>query len=356
MSNITLETMPGEDAGEKLVTKFDPLVYQYIQETLQKDAAGIIQRALSQGLELSNKMIEDVKRELFEISRNSNKVMVVRINTEDIKKLSSEAVPFLGRLIINAKVGINTLLVGPAGCGKTFAANQLAESLGLEFGHLNLTAGASETWLFGRQTPNGFIEAPFSKLYKTGGVFLADEIDAADANLMLSINTAIAGNHLYNPISGESIPKHKDFVFLGAANTFGKGADSKYTGRSRLDAATLDRFVMLAVDYNEDVETKLCTNVELRNILWKMREVLLDMGAQEFISTRGMQIAQRQLDCGVSFSDILDSITLSWAEDLRENVKKEVRTLKESGEASVVKKGGGRPKGSKNKPKSDIPF
>lgn len=340
--------------------KFDPVMYDYIIQALQKDCAEITRKALQQGVDLSLAMVQDVKKELYEISRNSNKVMAVQFNEGEVKKLSSEAVPYLGRLVINAKIKVNSLLVGPAGCGKTYSAKQLAEALGLEFGHLNLTAGASETWLFGRQTPNGFIEGTFSRLYKNGGVFLADEIDAADSNLMLSVNTAIAGDTMYNPISGETIKRHKDFVFIGAANTFGKGGDSVYTGRSRLDAATLDRFVMIKVDYNTDIEEKLCSNVELRNVLWKMREKLLDLGAKEFISTRGMQIAQLQMDGGVAVSDILDSITLSWPEDMKEDMKSTIKKFRESGEsgnAEAIVKKRGRPVGSKNKKSDDdIPF
>ena len=352
-NGITIKSM---EVTKEETKKYDPAVYDMILSAIQKDATQVVQNALLQGVELSRAMVNDVKKELYEISRGSKQVLAVQINTEDMQKLSSEAVPYLGRLIINAKIGVNSLLVGPAGCGKTYAAGQLAEALGLKFGHLNLTAGASETWLFGRQTPNGFIEGEFSKLYKNGGVFLADEVDAADANLMLSINTAIANNSLYNPISGETIPRHKDFVFIAAANTFGKGGDSVYTGRSRLDAATLDRFVMIAVDYNTSIEEKLCSFVELRNVLWKMREKLVDFGAKEFISTRAMQIAQKQYDGGVAIVDILESITLSWSDDLRERIKTEVRNFRESGDSVKEVSKGGRPKGSKNKPKDEIPF
>lgn len=352
--SITIKNLvENKDAS---VVKFDNAAYEMILAAIQKDAAYVVQNALSQAADLSKTMINETRKELLELRQSSSQVLAVQINETDVTKLSTEAVPFLGRMIVNAKIGVNSLLIGPAGCGKTFSVGQLAEALGLQFGHLNMTAGASETWLFGRQTPNGFIEGSFSKLYKNGGVFLADEIDAADANLMLSINTAIANDVLYNPISGETIPRHKDFVFVGAANTFGKGGDSKFTGRSRLDAATLDRFVMIAVDYNTSVEEKLVTNIELRNVLWRMRDKLEELGSQEFISTRAMQIAQRQFDGGISVNDILDSITLSYPDDLREELKKTVKAFRDSGESKEEKKKGGRPLGSKNKPKSDIPF
>lgn len=331
--------------------KFDPAVYNMVLEALQKDANGVVARALQHGVELSQAMVSEVQKQLFEISSKSNKVMNVKINENEMVKLQTEAVPYLGRLIINAKQKLNSMLVGPAGCGKTYAAGQLAEALGLPFGHLNLTAGASETWLFGRQTPNGFVEGTFSKLYRNGGVFLADEIDAADANLMLAINTAIANNEMYNPICGEIIKRHNDFVFIGAANTFGKGGDHKYTGRSRLDAATLDRFIMIAVEYNTKIEEKLCPHDELKNILWGMRKRLIDIQAQEFISSRCMQIAYLQWSGGISIKEIIESITLSWPADIKEEVLKSVNTngeiIKVSNSPVVAKRKG---------KKDEIPF
>lgn len=177
-------------------------------------------------------------------------VRKIQVNSMPLREISSEPVKHIDELVLYSKLGMNILLVGPAGCGKSTSAKQLSEILGLQFGATCLTAGASETWLFGRQTPNGFVEGAFSKLYREGGVFLADEIDAADPNLLLSINTALANGILFNPISGKSFERHKDFIFLGAANTFGLGADDKYTGRMRLDAATLDRFIIIDVDYD----------------------------------------------------------------------------------------------------------
>lgn len=360
MSNVQIKALETDNVVVNEVASFDERVYNTVQKLLQENASKIVADAVAKGIQsgadLSNALVDDVKKQLIAISKGQTQVLAVQINEGDVKKLSSEAVPYLPRLIINAKSNVNTMLVGPAGSGKSFSAKQLAEALGLPFGFLNLTAGASETWLYGRQTPNGFIEGTFSKMYREGGVFLLDEIDAADANLLLCINTAIAGDELYNPISGEHFKKHPNFVVIAAANTYGKGGDSKYTGRARLDASTLDRFVQIKVDYNTDIEEKLCTNEALRNVLWKMREKLVDIGSQEFISTRAMQIAQRQFDGGVSANDILDSLTLSWPEDMREEIKETVRKFREEG-GVIEKKKRGRPAGSKNKKDDDeIPF
>lgn len=289
------------------MASFDP---KEIQAGIEKMTKAVIDQTLAYTSARSMDMINEARREID--SRIKTPVLHIQINASPVKQLASPAVPFLGRMITNAKIGLNTLLVGAAGCGKTFSAAQLAEALDLPFGHLCLTAGASETWLFGRQTPNGFIEGVFSKLYREGGVFLADELDAADPNLLLSINTALANGTMYNPISGVEIKRHENFVFIGACNTFGKGANHIYTGRNRLDAATLDRFVTIQVDYNEMVEEMLCPDNEIRLTLQLARRQLKDRQSEEIISTRAIQAAYKQNQAGVDMAQIFTSLTLSW--------------------------------------------
>lgn len=252
----------------------------------------------------------------------SRPVMQVEINDVEAKQLTSRASRILPRLIANAKLKLNTLMIGPAGCGKTTAAHQVAEALGLQFGSVCLTAGASETWLFGRQTPNGFVEGMFSKIYREGGVFLADEMDAADANLLLSINTALSHDTMLNPMSGEVIQKHKDFIFIGAGNTNGKGANHMYTGRSRLDAATLDRFVIVLTDYDYGLENELCPNEKLFKWLQDIRSSLKSNGYDEFISTRAFKSTYVQHVAGISFGEIKESLVANWGSGAKDVAQK----------------------------------
>lgn len=254
---------------------------------------------------------------LHELETNTS-VLRVQINNNAALKLKQEASPYLPRLITNAKLGLYTMLIGPAGAGKTTMASQVAEALALPFSAVCLSAGASETWLFGRQTPQGFVEGSFSRLYREGGVFLADEIDAADANMLLSINTALSHHEMFNPISGDTIKRNANFVFIGAANTNGKGASHTYTGRSRLDAATLDRFVAIEIDYNKKLEKQLAQEPALYKFLQDLRNKLQKENLSEIISTRCFLFSAKQLLAGVKFQDILDSITLSWSDRAKE--------------------------------------
>lgn len=260
-----------------------------------------------------DEMLEDTNKKIHDLFLQ-RPVMHISVDKGDVRELKSTPNACLPRLITNAKLGLYTLMVGPAGCGKTTAAAQLSESLDLQFASVCLTAGASETWLFGRQTPNGFVEGSFSKLYREGGVFLADEIDAADANLLLSINTALSHDLMFNPMSGEMIKKHDKFVFVAAANTNGKGADHKYTGRSRLDAATLDRFVVIEINYDTKLERAILKDDVMFDFLNDLRAQLKTQGYEEFISTRAFKFADCQLDGGVKRSDIIDSMIATWGD------------------------------------------
>lgn len=328
--NISIKDLEPQNNGHDVPKRkvFDPEVQLYINELIVQAT----NNAVNVSTAMMNKALSEFESKLAQIETPRAKVMAVQINQEELKRLKTPAVPYLGRMIINAKSNLNTMLVGPAGSGKTFACHQLAESLGLRFSHLNLTAGASETWLFGRHTPNGFIEADFSVFYGGGGVFLLDEIDAASSNLLMGLNTSLENGHLYNPMSGKLITRHKDFVCVSAANTVGKGANSQYTGRETLDAATLSRFIQIPVGYNKDIEESVCPNKKIRDLFNQIR-VGLKKSNTDFISTRDFKQTYIQFMAGISMVEIMESISLKWNQTNKEMLKDfthEIESLNEN--------------------------
>ena len=289
-------------------------------------------------------LLDAFKAEISAYAKPKSQILHVEI--EGIKrKLTKRASPLLADLLVNAQLGLNSLIVGPAGSGKTTVAHQVAEALGRTFGHLNCTSGASESWLFGRQTATGFIESEFCLIYERGGVFLLDEFDAADANFLLCINTAIANGHLYNPIMGKSIKKNPEFVLIAAANTFGKGGNAVYTGRSRLDGATLNRFAgtVLVLDYDKELEGELCPDTALSGRLWDVRAKLKEIGSSEIVSTRHFENAYALKNAGISYADILERISNGWPAELVTqtglcaNLQKASTKMPEEAKAEVVK-------------------
>jgi len=147
--------------------------------------------------------------------------------------------------------GLNVMLVGPAGSGKTTAAKQVADALGKAFYFSG--AVVQEHKLLGFLDANlRYAETPFYQAYTSDSVFLADEQDAWAAQPTLTINAHIANP--WGDFPTGIVHKHEGFRMIAAANTYGRGADRQYVGRNQLDAATLDRYVVLAWEYDETAE------------------------------------------------------------------------------------------------------
>lgn len=139
---------------------------------------------------------------------------------------------------------MNVMLVGPSGSGKSFLAKQVANFMGLDYAEIPMNSGATRADLLGRHTMDGYIPSEFVTLYENGGVFNFEEIDAADAGMLIVLNNALANDVLYNSSTGKRHVKHPDFIAVCTGNTWGTGADTRYVGRDKLDFATLDRFRM----------------------------------------------------------------------------------------------------------------
>lgn len=149
---------------------------------------------------------------------------------------------------------VNVMLVGPAGSGKTTAARKVAEILGLDFQFTG--AIASEYKLMGFVDAQGrVVNTAFRKAFLEGGLFLFDEKDASLPGATLAFNAALA-NRICDFPDG-TYEAHPDFYAVAAANTYGSGASRQYVGRNQLDAATLDRYIMIDWDYDEALEAAM---------------------------------------------------------------------------------------------------
>lgn len=206
---------------------------------------------------------DDSKKELLRHERIW-KPKEPTVNTKNYDVPFDGAHQYLGYVMVLAQARIPIFLVGPSGCGKSFMARDLADAIEFEYGELPLTAGATPSWLVGAETITGYKSRPFIDIYRNGGVFCFEEMDAADPNMLLLVNNALANESFTNPVTGEEVEKNKNFVPVATANTWGLGANRQYTGRERLDAATLDRWRVgrVEMDYDETVEKMIVSNMK----------------------------------------------------------------------------------------------
>lgn len=152
---------------------------------------------------------------------------------------------------------IPVFLTGPAGCGKNVICKQISEALGLQFYFSN--AVTQEYKITGFIDANGhYQETQFYKAFTQGGVFMLDEMDASTPEVLVILNAAIANRYFDFP--NGRVDAHPDFRIVAAGNTYGTGADIEYTGRFQLDASSLDRFAVIEVGYDENIELAIADN------------------------------------------------------------------------------------------------
>ena len=208
-------------------------------------------------------------------------------------------------IITFLNAGINVYMVGAAGSGKTTIAEQAAHALNLPF-YFN-GALDSEYKLTGFIDAKGcIVSTAFRRAYENGGVYLFDEVDASLPSALLAFNAALANGHTDFPDC--SVKKHADFKCIAAANTFGKGADRQYVGRNQLDAATLDRFAFIEVDYDHKLERALTQNDDWCDYVQAIRKAVFSLKIRHVVSPRASINGAKLLAAGVSKDKVIDSV------------------------------------------------
>lgn len=240
--------------------------------------------------------------------------------------------PVFDRVLKLVACGENVLIVGPAGCGKTHLCEQIAKALGRRFGMLSGSAGASESQIMGWLLPSdggkfAYQPSEFIELYEGGNsIFLFDEYDAFDGNMLLCANSALANGHITVPqrIGNQRVTRGENVGIIATANTFGTGADPIYSGRNQLDGATLDRFIVVEMTYDSALESDMAKAGGLQpsqiERFHGLRSKVEKAGLLRVISTRALRKIISNMRCGMEFSAALNDLTVGWSADEKQRV------------------------------------
>lgn len=157
-------------------------------------------------------------------------------------------------------------LHGAPGAGKSYVCGQIAKAMGLDFRFVSVNPQSPASKVEGYMDATRiFHEVGLFKCWRDGGVFLFDELDNCSASLLTTLNTMLAGESAEFPCG--PVPKHKDFVFIGAGNTTGRGGDWQYPERRKIDEASIDRLAFIKWEYDEVLEVKFVENVR-NGVAW----------------------------------------------------------------------------------------
>lgn len=199
---------------------------------------------------------------------------------------------------------INVLLEGEKGSGKSTIIKNIAKKLGLEFYTVSMTKQTTLNALLGFQSINGtYIPSQLRKAVEEGGLMLLDEIDAGDPNVLLCLNTLENG---YLAFPDGILDVHEDFRLCATSNPASE--HQLYTGRSKLDAATLDRFDTVWIDRDPNLEV-LLTCEDTAQEIDIMRKVLSDNSMSITLSMRdAIRLFKRKQ---IGLADGYESVLLS---------------------------------------------
>jgi len=240
-------------------------------------------------------------------TNETGKTKYLQINEYEPIKTDTQHAEF-ETLLICIKSKINVMLVGEAGSGKTTGAHNVAKLLNMNFASISVGAQTGKHEFFGYKDANGnFIETDLYNSYKNGGVFLIDELDAGNAGVLTSINSALANGSC--SFACGMVDKHEDFICIATANTYGNGATLEFIGRNAIDGATLDRFCVINWNIDENLENQITQDSALCKEIQHIRHTIKKLHIKHIVSTRAILNAEKLLICGMDKEKVF-SITV----------------------------------------------
>lgn len=259
-----------EAQHKKILSEADELIDRSVESTLHTELKEMIGPALKKIVD------EEIKKATFAAGGGLTIELLDPAN-ERVTHLSRQhyMFPVLLRLLcVRDRNGnpLNTAVVGPAGNGKTSMALACSEALGIEAILQPFNPQTTKSDLLGYMAADGqYVPSPFYEAFTKGKIFVADEFDAANPSIAVTLNAAVANRTLTFP-NLETVKAHPNFRAVFIMNTGGTGADHQYTGRMRQDAATLDRMVYLSVPIDRGLEAAIA------NVEQKSETIKLDAG------------------------------------------------------------------------------
>ena len=196
------------------------------------------------------------------------------------------------KLQVLLESGLNILLDGPQGCGKTVLAKAIAESLGMEFIFFNCGAVVEATdFLATIQVRASISGAPVTDFVKTEVlegleaatqneqrqylIFL-DEFNRCQESARNALMPALdSTRRIFHPIENRFLKIPDNVQFIAAVNR-----GSEFSGTFGIDAAQLDRFAPVQMDYLPPVEEVKLLLVRHPDLSPKVIELVVDIAHQ----------------------------------------------------------------------------
>ena len=195
--------------------------------------------------------------------------------------------PKFDTVLKKVAMGDAVYMYGPAGSGKNILAQQVAKALGLDFYYCSTIT--QEYKLEGFIDAGGvYHETELYRAFKNGGLFMLDEMDASCPEALIILNNALEQGYFTFPCG--VVKAHENFRCIAAGNTCGHGATVEFNGRMKIDEATLNRFSIEYMGYDERIELACAgDDTELVEFIHELRKASQKAGMYLVLGYRNIK-------------------------------------------------------------------
>ncbi len=173
------------------------------------------------------------------------------------------------------------LIIGPKGTGKTTLVREFAAKRGIKLESINFSLRTRESHLVGSKTMEngaiGFEEGILVKSMKEGNMLYLDEINSAEADVLLRLDEALDDRRqiVLKESSGELIKATKGWFVVATINPLSHVGTkelppqllSRFPIRLRLDYPPEDIEFQIVKQYSSSHEKEILQGIKLANIL-----------------------------------------------------------------------------------------
>lgn len=287
--------------------------------------------------------IVDQRMKAWQENGRQPKVIEV-VTPRGVNKVEGSVCKDFVRLCNLMESGKPIYMYGPAGCGKSYTAKQIADSMGYDYYETSQAMFAHELKGYG-DAKGEFVETAFYRAFSKGGVFFLDEVDASAPEALVVLNNAIANKRFDFPVIG-NVEAHKNFRVIAAGNTRMTGATMEYTARQMQDTSFKNRFFFVQMTYSRDVMLAITGgDEEIVNFGADLRRAARTTGISQLFSyrqatdlatlqlasegddewlLRGSVLQEKEIDDAVNLYEHLQDKSNRWAKAM----KKCIETMK----------------------------